>query len=80
MKKNLLQEWAVLAKELDSLDYAYLIVMKLEASRMQTIADIGRMLKYTDESTRFRVREVVKKYQPQDLEDLEQIIQIEESI
>ena len=53
------------------------ILMKLEASRMQDVADISRMVKYADEQARIRIREIVKKYRPQDLEDLEQIIQIE---
>lgn len=56
----------------------YLILMKLEASRLQDIADISRMVKYADEESRSKIREVVKRYRPEDLDDLEQIIQIED--
>ncbi len=52
----------------------YLILMKLESSRMQDIADIGRMLKYADRSQRQRIRSIVASYRPQDLEDYEQIL------
>lgn len=58
----------------------YLILMKLEASRMQDVADISRLVKYADEHARNQIREAVRKYRPQDLEDLEQIIQIEDSL
>lgn len=58
----------------------YLILMKLEASRMQDVADISRLVKYADEHSRNQIREAVRKYRPQDLEDLEQIIQIEDSL
>ncbi|GAB6171821.1 hypothetical protein JCM15765_12990 [Paradesulfitobacterium aromaticivorans] len=54
--------------------------MKLEASRMQDVADISRMVKYADEQARIQIREVVKRYRPQDLEDLEQIILIEDAL
>lgn len=56
----------------------YLVLMKLEASRMQDVADISRLVKYADEQARKQIRETVRTYRPQDLEDLEQIIQIED--
>lgn len=66
--------------EFPVLPVQYLILMKLAASRMQDIADIGRIVKHADELTRLQIRAAVKKFRPQDLEDLEQIILIEDNI
>ncbi|MDI6813242.1 MAG: hypothetical protein QMC95_14130 [Desulfitobacteriaceae bacterium] len=52
----------------------YLVLMKLEASRIQDIADIGKMLKYADSDLRQHVRSFVTSYKPQDLEDYDQIV------
>lgn len=57
----------------------YLILMKLEASRMLDLADIGRMLRYADSAARAKVRAIIMHYRPDDLEDLEQIILLEET-
>lgn len=52
----------------------YLVLMKLEASRIQDIADIGRMLKYADSELRQHVRSLVTTFNPRDLEDYDQIV------
>jgi len=56
------------------LDLPYLVLMKLEASRLQDIADLARMLGLASESERERVRAAVARYVPDALEDLESLI------
>ena len=58
------------------IDLPYLILMKLQASRAQDIADISRMLGSADDETLGNVRETVQKYRPQDMEDLESLIEL----
>jgi len=50
------------------------VLMKLEASRLQDIADLARMLGLASESERERVRAAVARYVPDALEDLESLI------
>lgn len=56
------------------LDLPYLVLMKLEASRLQDMADLARMLGLASEAERERVRAVVARYAPDALEDLESLI------
>lgn len=52
----------------------YLILLKMEAQRAQDWADVSRMLGWASEADLDEVRAVVKRYMPQDLEDLESLI------
>ena len=52
----------------------YLVLMKLQASRAQDVADLSRMLGQADEATLAQVRAVVRAYRSEDLEDLESLI------
>lgn len=56
------------------LDLPYLVLMKLEASRVQDLADLSRMLGGQDEGMLERVREAVRRYRPSDQDDLESLI------
>ncbi|OQY49123.1 MAG: hypothetical protein B6242_00320 [Anaerolineaceae bacterium 4572_78] len=56
------------------LDLPYLVLMKLESSRTQDLADISRMLGLATELMRDRVRHVISHYAPQDVEDVESLI------
>jgi hypothetical protein len=58
------------------LDLPYLIIMKLMANRGVDIGDMTRMLGLADETEVDRVREAVKRYAPEDSEDLEALILI----
>jgi hypothetical protein len=64
---------------LDGLGYPvlalpYLVLMKLAASRLQDMADVARMLGWADEGTLAAVRQVVQRYSPVDVEDVESLI------
>ncbi|MBI5962943.1 MAG: hypothetical protein HY863_05670 [Chloroflexi bacterium] len=52
----------------------YLILLKMEAQRAQDWADVSRMLGWASETDLDEVRAIVKRYMPQDLEDLESLI------
>ena len=52
----------------------YLVLMKLQASRAQDVADLSRMLGQADEATLAQVRAVVRTYRSEDLEDLESLV------
>jgi hypothetical protein len=54
----------------------YLILMKLSASRTQDLADISRMLGLAKEQELIKIRQVVKKYLPSAIEDLESLIML----
>jgi len=56
------------------IDLPYLVLMKMESNRSLDIGDLGRLLGLASESELDRVRQVVKQYSPQDLEDLESLI------
>ena len=56
----------------------YLTLMKLQASRSLDIGDLTRMLGLADEAARERVREVVRTYKPDALEDIESMIALGE--
>ena len=52
----------------------YLVLMKLTAMRSQDWADVSRMLGLAAEADLEEVRDVVRRYSPEDLEDLEALI------
>jgi hypothetical protein len=52
----------------------YLVLMKLQASRVQDLADITRMLGAADEPALQHVRTVINMYMPDALEDVESMI------
>lgn len=52
----------------------YLVIMKLDASRHQDVADLARMLGQASEERLSEVRDAVRRWRPDDLEDLEAII------
>ncbi len=52
----------------------YLILMKMAAQRAQDWADASRILGWASDADLDAVREVVKQYAPEDLEDLESLI------
>lgn len=52
----------------------YLILLKMDAQRAQDWADVSRMLGWAGDADLEKVREVFRKYAPQDLEDLESLI------
>lgn len=63
----------------DGLPYAdlpYLVLMKLKASRVQDLADVSRMLGAAGEKALGRVRKVIRKHAPGDLQDLESLISL----
>ncbi|MFO7536883.1 MAG: hypothetical protein R6X32_02350, partial [Chloroflexota bacterium] len=52
----------------------YLVLMKLDVSRSQDVADISRMLGWASSEDLEGVREVIAHYSPLDSEDLESMI------
>lgn len=56
------------------LDLPYLVLLKLESSRAQDVADLSRMLGLASDDDLARVREVVARYTPEQLDDLESLI------
>lgn len=52
----------------------YLILLKMDAQRAQDWADVSRMLGWASDEDLEKVREVFRKYSPQDVEDLESLI------
>lgn len=56
------------------LSLPFLILMKLQSSRVQDLADISRMLGWADDASIERVRQIVFRYQPDASEDLESLI------
>ncbi len=79
------QPWAAVALEeaednrdrqgLPVIPLPYLVLMKLEASRLQDMADLARMLGLADEAHLEQVGAAVRRWRPQDVEDLEAMIQ-----
>jgi hypothetical protein len=56
------------------IDLPYLVLMKMESSRSLDIGDLGRLLGLASDQDLDRVRQVVKQYSPQDVQDLESLI------
>lgn len=54
----------------------YLVLMKFQSGRVQDIADVARMLGQASEDMLNGVRELFRKVQPGDLEDLESLVQL----
>ncbi|MFW5803505.1 MAG: hypothetical protein ACOCWJ_06260 [Verrucomicrobiota bacterium] len=54
----------------------YLVIMKLESGRLQDLADISRMLGYAGVGQIDEVRAAVRQHRPQDVEDLESMLQL----
>ncbi|MEW5938544.1 MAG: hypothetical protein AB1750_02680 [Chloroflexota bacterium] len=52
----------------------YLVILKMAAQRAQDWADVSRMLGWAAENDLDEVRAAVKRYAPEDLEDLESLI------
>jgi hypothetical protein len=56
------------------LDLPYLVLAKLAASRAQDIGDLSRMLGFASDEELARVREVVARRAPAEMDDLESLI------
>ena len=56
------------------LSLPYLVLMKLETSRAQDLADLSKMLGLAANEDLGRIREVVARYMPDAAEDLESLI------
>lgn len=56
------------------LDLPYLVLMKLAASRVQDTADLSRMLGLASDEELAKVRAVVARYAPTEVDDLESLI------
>jgi len=56
------------------LDLPYLVLMKMESSRLQDTADLSRMLGLASDEELERVRAVVARYAPTEMGDLESLI------
>jgi hypothetical protein len=52
----------------------YLILMKMDASRAQDVADVSRMLGAANEDDRHQVREVIRRHRPDQSDDIESLI------
>lgn len=52
----------------------YLVLMKLQSGRVQDLSDITRMLGLADDAALERVREVVRRHEPDAVEDVEQML------
>jgi hypothetical protein len=64
------------AQGLPILPLRYLVLMKFQAGRVQDLADITRMLGQASEDMLGEVRELFARYQPEDMEDLESLIEL----
>ena len=56
------------------LDLPYLVLMKMETSRAQDVADLSKMLGLAEEEVLLQVRDTVARYMPDATEDLESLI------
>jgi hypothetical protein len=54
----------------------YLVLLKLASGRTTDIGDLSRMLGLADETALERVREVVREHAPEDVEDLEALVEL----
>lgn len=59
-----------------TLTLPFLVITKLISARVQDTGDLARMLGAVNESARHEVRDVVRHYRPEDLEDVEQLIEL----
>ncbi len=58
------------------IDLPYLVLMKMQASRTTDLSDISRMLGQASDRELDEVRDVLKTYDPNSLEDLESLIEL----
>ena len=56
------------------LDLPYLVLMKMETSRVQDVADLSKMLGLAAKEDLARIREIVARYMPAAADDLESLI------
>ena len=56
------------------LPLAYLVLMKFESGRLQGVADVSRMIGFSDAKTLESVRQVFIEFVPDEIEDLESLI------
>lgn len=56
------------------LSLPYLVLLKVQASRLQDLADVSRMLGLASPADRQATRDVFARWQPDDVEDLESLI------
>jgi len=54
----------------------HLVLLKLASSRTTDVGDLCRMLGLADDAALERVREAVRKHAPEDLEDLEALVEL----
>ena len=52
----------------------YLVIMKMESQRARDLGDLGTMLGWASETELDEVRAVIKRYAPEDMDDLESLI------
>ncbi len=52
----------------------YLVMLKMESQRPQDWADVSRMLGWASEADLDEVRKIIKKFAPEDMEDIESLI------
>jgi hypothetical protein len=64
------------AQGLPVLPLPYLVLQKLASSRAPDIGDLTRMLGLADDDALARVREAVRRHAPDDVEDLEALIEL----
>jgi hypothetical protein len=57
-------------------DLPWLVLLKLSASRSQDLADCARMLGAASDSSREAVRQAVKRYRPEDMDDVDSLIRL----
>ena len=64
------------SRGLPVLPLAYLVLMKLDAGRVQDIADITRMLGQADDDSLEAVRHAIADHAPEDADDVESLIKL----
>jgi len=64
------------AAGLPILPLSYLVYMKMQASRPQDLGALARMLGQADDDSLDKVRDFFRKHSPDDLQDLESLIQL----
>ena len=56
------------------LDLPYLVLMKMETSRAQDLADLSKMLGLAAEEDLERIRQIIARHMPAAVDDLESLI------
>jgi hypothetical protein len=52
----------------------YLVLLKMEAQRVRDLGDLGTMLGWASDADLDKVRDVIKRYAPEEVDDLESLI------